>query len=247
MESKPINNLEIDATNNQTNLNHRRRINGATKTDKNNNNFRYTAPESTIFVNSCQQQSSLTARFSQDINQREQQYLFKDPCPLMTVSTSSICSSSTTRNETETSGYSFQKQQKRIPNSSTTILNSKLTAQNSLKGYRSSTVADAFSMDILNNPSYPLVTPNSPNETNHQNSRNLNNNQTKGKKTSKKSAEFFNESLLIHEGMERQQAEQLLKEMDVGDYLLRKRNEGNLALSLRSIDGNVYIKNHKFI
>lgn len=47
----------------------------------------------------------------------------------------------------------------------------------------------------------------------------------------------FDEQQLIHERMERVQAEQLLNAMQIGDYLLRRRNEGNLALSLRSVDG----------
>lgn len=49
---------------------------------------------------------------------------------------------------------------------------------------------------------------------------------------------FDDETNIIHEKMERVEAERLLKPMEVGDFLLRKRNEGNLALSLRSIEGN---------
>lgn len=51
---------------------------------------------------------------------------------------------------------------------------------------------------------------------------------------------LYNETNMIHNKMERVEAERLLKPMEVGDFLLRKRNEGNLALSLRSIEGNFF-------
>lgn len=50
----------------------------------------------------------------------------------------------------------------------------------------------------------------------------------------------FDEANMIHEGLERVEAEKMLKPLEVGNFLLRRRNEGNLALSLRSTDGNIY-------
>ena len=49
----------------------------------------------------------------------------------------------------------------------------------------------------------------------------------------------FNETELIHENIDRVEAEQLLMPRAVGEFLLRKRSEGNLALSLRATEGNL--------
>lgn len=47
----------------------------------------------------------------------------------------------------------------------------------------------------------------------------------------------FHEDELIHENIDRIEAEQLLYSRMIGDFLLRKRQEGNLALSLRASEG----------
>lgn len=47
----------------------------------------------------------------------------------------------------------------------------------------------------------------------------------------------LDEAHLIHERLDRVDAEKLLQPMEAGDFLLRRRPEGNLALSLRASDG----------
>ncbi|KAE9552895.1 hypothetical protein FO519_003880 [Halicephalobus sp. NKZ332] len=55
----------------------------------------------------------------------------------------------------------------------------------------------------------------------------------------------FNETDLIHENIDRIEAEQLLMPRAVGEFLLRKRSEGNLALSLKATEGVLHIKLEK--
>uniref|UniRef100_A0A7E4VY96 SH2 domain-containing protein n=1 Tax=Panagrellus redivivus TaxID=6233 RepID=A0A7E4VY96_PANRE len=53
----------------------------------------------------------------------------------------------------------------------------------------------------------------------------------------------FNENELIHDGIDRCDAEALLLPRPVGEFLLRKRTDGgNLALSLRASEGVLHIK-----
>jgi hypothetical protein len=55
----------------------------------------------------------------------------------------------------------------------------------------------------------------------------------------------FHEDKLIHENIDRIAAEELLYSRQIGDFLLRKRQEGNLALSLRASEGVLHIKLEK--
>uniref|UniRef100_A0AC35G380 SH2 domain-containing protein n=1 Tax=Panagrolaimus sp. PS1159 TaxID=55785 RepID=A0AC35G380_9BILA len=53
------------------------------------------------------------------------------------------------------------------------------------------------------------------------------------------------EDELIHENIDRLEAEFLLNSRKIGDFLLRKRQEGNLALSLKASEGVLHIKLEK--
>uniref|UniRef100_A0A914Z662 SH2 domain-containing protein n=1 Tax=Panagrolaimus superbus TaxID=310955 RepID=A0A914Z662_9BILA len=53
------------------------------------------------------------------------------------------------------------------------------------------------------------------------------------------------EDELIHENIDRLEAEYLLNARKIGDFLLRKRQEGNLALSLKASEGVLHIKLEK--
>ncbi|CAD5211039.1 unnamed protein product [Bursaphelenchus xylophilus] len=52
----------------------------------------------------------------------------------------------------------------------------------------------------------------------------------------------FDEKAMIHENMDRVEAEKILSNGQVGDYLLRQRPEGNLAMSLRGQKAVLHIK-----
>ncbi|KAI1724448.1 SH2 domain-containing protein [Ditylenchus destructor] len=82
---------------------------------------------------------------------------------------------------------------------------------------------------------YPLVSP-----------EHLSNSQLSSRESTKRGHAYESAisaaAEMVHEGMERGQAEEMLKSMEVGDFLLRRRNDGNLALSLRSSDGVLHIK-----
>ncbi|KAI6181552.1 SH2 domain-containing protein [Aphelenchoides besseyi] len=52
----------------------------------------------------------------------------------------------------------------------------------------------------------------------------------------------FDESTMVHEQMDRVEAEKRLEPKQVGDYLLRRRNDGTLAMSLRATDSVLHIK-----
>ncbi|CAD5207305.1 unnamed protein product [Bursaphelenchus okinawaensis] len=52
----------------------------------------------------------------------------------------------------------------------------------------------------------------------------------------------FDEKAMIHENMDRIEAEKILSNGQVGDYLLRHRPEGNLAMSLRGQKAVLHIK-----
>jgi hypothetical protein len=41
---------------------------------------------------------------------------------------------------------------------------------------------------------------------------------------------------MVHEQMDRVEAEKCLESMRIGDYLLRRRPDGNLAVSLKATD-----------
>lgn len=47
----------------------------------------------------------------------------------------------------------------------------------------------------------------------------------------------YDESHILHDGIDRVEAEKMLQSLDIGDFLLRRRPEGNLALSLKASDG----------
>jgi hypothetical protein len=47
---------------------------------------------------------------------------------------------------------------------------------------------------------------------------------------------------MVHEGMDRIEAEKRLEPRPIGDYLLRRRPDGNLAMSLRATDTVMHIK-----
>lgn len=46
----------------------------------------------------------------------------------------------------------------------------------------------------------------------------------------------FDEPTMVHEQMDRVEAEKCLESMRIGDYLLRRRPDGNLAVSLKATD-----------
>lgn len=46
----------------------------------------------------------------------------------------------------------------------------------------------------------------------------------------------FDEATMVHEQMDRVEAEKCLVGRQIGDYLLRRRPDGNLAVSLRATD-----------
>ncbi|KAI6183279.1 SH2 domain-containing protein [Aphelenchoides bicaudatus] len=52
----------------------------------------------------------------------------------------------------------------------------------------------------------------------------------------------FDEATMVHEQMDRVEAEKCLAARQIGDYLLRRRQDGNLAVSLRATDTVMHIK-----
>lgn len=151
-------------------LNHHKQLNN----DKNNNLSEF----------DLNQKKTKTSRKSFESNS-----FLTDPCPLMTVSTTS----SIALKETQSNNKNHSK----------------------------------HNCHSIPNNSYPLVQP-------FQFSYSQSNIKLK--------LNEFNEKQLIHEQMERVQAEQLLNAMQIGNFLLRRRTEGNLALSLRSVDGWFFFK-----
>jgi len=52
----------------------------------------------------------------------------------------------------------------------------------------------------------------------------------------------FDEASMVHEQLDRVEAEKLLNIMEMGDFLLRRRPDQNLALSLKAAEGVLHIK-----